>query len=83
MEASLSRTAAYVVQPHSGRKLVVPRFSDRLTEIYEHYLSRLTSMNKDLSEATKNKVQSVLDHVKEKEDNYTSIYVNKYTYTFT
>lgn len=60
---------AYVVQPHSGRKMVVPRFSDRLTEIYEHYLARLKSMNKDLSEATKSKVQGVLENVKEKEDN--------------
>ena len=60
---------AYIVQPHSGRKMIVPRFSDRLSEIYNHYLARLKSMNKDLSEATKSKVQSVLEHVKEKEDN--------------
>ena len=66
--AMTTSAPTYVVQPHSGRKLVVPRFSDRLKEIYEHYLSRLKSMNKDLSEATKSKVGSVLDHVKEKED---------------
>ena len=60
---------AYVVQPHSGRKIVVPRFSERLQEIYDHYLGRLKGMNKDLSESTKDKVKAVLDEVKSKEDN--------------
>ena len=49
-------------------KQKVQRFSHRLKEVYDHYVERLNGMNKDLSKATKDKVDSVFETLKEKED---------------
>jgi hypothetical protein len=49
-------------------KQKVQRFSHRLREVYDHYVQRLNGMNKDLSQATKDRVDSVFDNLKTKED---------------
>jgi hypothetical protein len=49
-------------------KAKVSRFSYRLEEVYNHYLARLSNMNKSLSNATQQKVKSVFTNLKEKED---------------
>lgn len=49
-------------------KQKVQRFSHRLNEVYKHYVERLNGMNKDLSQATKTKVESVFETLRGKED---------------
>jgi len=52
----------------STRKVEIPKFTDKLKEVYEHYVSRLQTMNKELSPATKSAVEAVFTSLKQKED---------------
>ena len=52
----------------STRKVEIPKFTDKLREVYEHYVNRLKTMNKELSPATKSAVETVLKSLQEKED---------------
>ena len=52
----------------STRKIEIPKFTDKLREVYEHYVNRLKTMNKELSPATKSTVETVLKSLQEKED---------------
>ena len=52
----------------STRKVDIPKFTDKLREVYEHYVNRLATMNKELSPATKSAVETVLKSLQEKED---------------
>ena len=49
-------------------KAKVSRFSTRLREVYDHYVTRLNAMQKDLSQATKDKVNNVFTNLSLKED---------------
>ena len=51
----------------STRKVEIPKFTDKLKDVYQHYVNRLSTMNKELSPATKTAVEAVFDSLGEKE----------------
>ena len=51
----------------STRKVEIPKFTDKLKDVYQHYVNRLSTMNKELSPATKTAVEAVFDSLAQKE----------------
>jgi flagellin-specific chaperone FliS len=58
----------YLAPAGTHKKVKFERLSQKLKEVYDHYIQRLKAMNKTLSVQTVSKVNDVFNTLKEKED---------------